>query len=243
MFGQRRSCVPGCRTLGAPVFSEISSVGRKARLFVPPLVRVDGRGDLSQFGEGRELQHDADSTARGTALWSASAINPQVLANRWRTGTPLARMWERWENPLRPVLEIEWPMIGARIKSRPAWSEVPPYARSWVQAGESWRIRGHTKEEFNFAQWYLSMMWNSRERARMEAVKQRGEQLSTAGIRWKRGGPPEVPPLQWTAARSVGIQINKAFQEDALRGLPKRTVPTFIKRHLTLAFEGTLTNI
>lgn len=75
-------------------------------------------------------------------------------------------------------------------------------------------------------------------RSHWESEKRLEQQMSAAGIAWFAEEPQTVPPLRWTAACSVQKEIIRAFEKDALRGLPKRVVPDVIKRQLALAFEG-----
>lgn len=172
-------------------------------------------------------------------LTKGGSSNAQELANQWRSRSPVARLWESWENPLKPVDPPSILRVVMRMRPRPRWSAEPPVARSQVSVGRSWRIRGHTEEEVQWAANILRPGWRHGVSLLLEAQIRFDEDVSAAGILWRRRDKV-VPPLQWTAARTVRNQIDQAFQQDALRGLPKRTVPNAIKRLLSLAFEGKL---
>lgn len=150
----------------------------------------------------------------------------------------MAQLWETWEHPLKPLELVEVPHLIVRMRRRPESSTASPFARSYVNVGRSWRIRGHTEEEVNWVERYRSPAGQRRSVLLLEAKAKRRRDMLAAGILWSARRFQLVPSLQWSAARLVRDQINWAFQQDALRGLPKRTVPQVIKRYLSRAFES-----
>lgn len=219
-----------------------------ASLFVSRLLRIDGREDRYRF-DGEELEDEAEYlTAKESVCSSSSAapflplpvINPQAVANQWRANSALARVWEIWDSPLSPVPVPQIPRVIDRMRrAQRRRSSADPFALSWEEAGHSWRIRGHSLAEVRFAKRFArqgrpNVLFS-------ESMRRYRRSLKRAGIEWTRGrNTQRVPPLHWAAARSVQNQIHTAFQQDALRGLPKRPVPEVIRRHLQLAFEGKL---